>query len=349
MGKWKTAAYRMMELRAEYEKTRVTEYRSVHKTLIDRALPMVYKYLPDAKEILTKHIGILIDMACAPDRDGDYEKGMGRHYYCGANSFGIRLRPHNGYYKNGIGRFSKSARTMFEEDYTMALTFWNAGFTEQATTHLARAVHMLSDMCCLPHSTRMTYFSLKRHIHQSYEALAKMMYPDAVPVQDISEGTLHYFDDRTSFTAALNSIVEAEAVEVPLLLDDPVTPIIGRLHTTERMVAALLYRFCKDISLKPDEANYITEDMHFDIYADGEPLAVNITDKGILFCRNDEICTFSFGSKLTETAFRAAHRKNGAFTFSPASDPKGRVLTAGKIKICSFYPERKDIYFSDIS
>lgn len=346
MGKWKRAALNMMQLRAEYENSRVTEYRSVHKTLIDRALPLLYKYMPEAEQVLTKHFDVLIDMACAPDRDGDYEKGMGMHYYCGANSFGFRLKTSGGYYKNGIAQFSRSARTMLEEDLTMALTLWKAGFTEQATAHLARAVHMVSDICCLPHSTRMTYFSLKRHIHQSYESLAKWMYPDAVPVQEINEEALHIFDDRASLGEPLNSIVEAEVPEIPLLLGDPVPPIINRLHTAERTVAALLFRFCCDLESEPVKANYITDDMSFDIFGDGVPAKIRVTEKGIVFHRNDEICTFNFGSKLTETVFRAAHRRDGCFTFSPVGDTKGRVLAAGGTKLRSFSPHRDELLFS---
>lgn len=348
MVKWKNAALNMMRLRAEYEKKRLTEFRSVHKTLIDRALPILYKYWPESEQVLSRHSEVLIDMACAPDRDGDYEKGMGMHYYCGSNSFGLRLKTSGGYYKNGIARFSRSARTMLEEDLTMALTLWKAGFTEQATAHLARAVHMVSDICCLPHSTRMTYFSLKRHIHQSYETLAKWMYPDSVPVQDPPEEVLHIFDDRASLGNTLNSIVEAEVPEIPLLLGDPVQPIINRLHTAEKTVAALLYRFCCDLELEPEKANYISEDMRFDIYGDGSPLSVRISENGVSFYKDDVLCTFSLGSKLNAAVFRAAHRRDGLYTFSPVADPKGRMISAGGTKLRSFSPLDEKLLFSAV-
>ena len=104
--------------------------------------------------------------------------------------------------------------------------------------------------------------------------------------------------------------------------------------------------FCCDLELEPVKANYITDDMSFDIFGDGVPAKIRVTEKGIVFHRNDEICTFNFDSKLTETVFRAAHRRDGCYTFSPVGDMKGRVLAAGGTKLRSFSPHRDELLFS---
>ena len=348
MGKWKAAAAGMISLEAKYASERISERRSVHRTLIYRALPLLYGFVPEAEEMFKPYMEIMIDMVCAPDRDGDYEKGMGRHYYCGTNSFGKRLSPVGGYYKNGIGRFSKSARTMLEEDYTMALTLWKAGFEEPAAIHLVRAIHMISDICCLPHATKMTYYSLKKCIHQSYEDLARSMYPDAVPEQNITESDLHLFDDRNCFGDVLNSIVEKEASEIESVKTEPVKSIIGRLHTAERAVAALFFRFIDDLKHSPDEAHYITDGMKFSIFRNMPPVEARITSEGIEFLNNGSKieCTLGFGFK--DSVFRAAHRCNGKYTFSPVHDLKGRALVIEKNKLRPFDPRKESLYTEPI-
>ena len=344
MGKWKAAAASMLSLEEKYAAQRITERRSVHKDLVHRSLPLLYKYVPHAETLFEPYMEKMIDMVCAPDRDGDYEKGMGRHYYCGANSFGKKLSPVAGYYKNGIGRFSKSARTMLEEDYTMALTMWNSGFKEQGAVYLVRAVHMLSDICCLPHATKMTYYSVKKCIHQSYECLAKTMYPDSVPEQNITESDLHLFDNRSCFGDVLNSIVETEAGEIGSVKTEPVDSIIARLHTTERAVAAFFYRFIEDIEKTPEEAHYIKNGMRFELFRNMPSVEASVTADGIEFINGNEKVEASFGFSFRENVFRAAHRRNGEFTFSPVHDLKGRAIVVGKNKLTPFDPRKKDIF-----
>jgi hypothetical protein len=344
MGKWKAAAASMLSLEKKYAAERVSERRSVHKNLVYRALPLLYEYVPQAEDIFKPHLDVLIDMACAPDREGDYEKGMGRHYYCGVNSFGRKLSPVGGYYKNGIGRFSRSARTMFEEDYTMSLTLWNAGFHEQGIIHLARAVHMISDMNCLPHATKMTYYSFKKCIHQSYECLAKTMYPDSVPEQRLAESDLHLFDDRSSFGNVLNRMVEQEATEVSSVKTEPVKSIMARLYSAEKAVAALLFRFISDIDKAPEEAHYITNGMKFSLFRGMPAVEAHITAEGIQFINDSVLVRIKFGFGFTDDLFRAAHRHDGEFTFSPVHDLKGRAIVKEKNKLAAFNPCKNTIF-----
>lgn len=340
MGKWNSAAANMRQLLGKYEVRRTSELISVHKNLVYRVLPQLYRFIPEARDIFEPSLEMFIDNVCAPDREGDYEKGSGKHYYCACNSFGIKLEPAAGYYRNGITLFSQSARTMFEEDYTMALTFWRAGFREKALAHLARALHMLQDMCCLPHATRMTYYTMKKNIHRAYEDLAKMMYPDSVPPQEIKAADLHLFDNRKSFRTALNSIVEVIPQEIPMLTTDPEFAIMHRLYTAEKAVAAFFYRFCRDIFLPADRVHCITDGMRFSIDGELPPLTAKVTEKGIVFlCRGkkQKLC----GGRYLY--FRAAHRSCGRFTFSPVSDMFGRTVVPSNGRLAMFDPRRTDM------
>ena len=95
----------------------------------------------------------LIIGATVPDNKGDRDNGSGYHYYSPINKFGLPTRTNGGYYPNRLGSFSKTACTMLEENYTMALIFWQNGKKNTAAVLLGRALHFLSDICCVPHTT----------------------------------------------------------------------------------------------------------------------------------------------------------------------------------------------------
>ena len=342
--KWRAAALNMMKLRKHYIDVRKSESISVHRTFFYRALPMLYKQIPEAEEFYGPYRKFLVDFACRPDSSSDYEKGMGWHYYSATNSFGMKMKKSGGYYKNGVHKFHKSARTMMEEDYTMALTMNRAGFTDKGMEYLARAVHMLADMCCLPHGGGMTYYSPKKKIHQSYEDLARAMYADAIPEQDITNEQLHLFDDRSTFEKVLNSIVEAEIGEPKLLLTDPVSAITHRLQVAELTVCALLYRYYCDLKKTPEESHYLADGMKVSLTSKAQPYTVKISEDGISFLHEDKPFEVQVNGAVC-TVFRAAHRHDGLFTFSPADDKKGRVLSSESSELYRFSPHKKHIFF----
>lgn len=344
-GKWKLITLKMMQLRKQYMDARVSESISVHRTLIYRTLPMLYKQMPEAENVFGPYRKFMVDLACRPDNASDYEKGVGWHYYASTNSFGFKMKKTGGYYKNGVHHIHNSARTMMEEDYTMALTFYKAGYVEKGLEHLTRAIHMLADMCCLPHATGMTYYSPKKKVHQAYEDLARAMYADAVPEQETSPDLLSYFDDRNSFEAALNTIVETQADETRLLLNDPVNAITQRLQNTEIIICALLYRFCCDLRLEPDDAHYVENGTTFFLSPDDPPYTVDIIPEGIRLLNIEEPLTFSVDGSPCQL-YRIAHRHDGLYTISPASDKKGRCVSYSSQKLVNFSPNNKKIFFT---
>ena len=346
MSDLKRTQKRMSAIYERYRKKRYNITSSVHKVLLMRAYDLIQPFYPYTEAVLGTHFETMLHYCWCPDSKGDYEKGLGRHYYCAVNSSGKRLKPVLSYYRNGMGRFSKSARTMFEEDYTMALTMYNAGFYQQSAAFLGRAVHMLSDMCCLPHSSKWTYFSSKRSLHKIYEKLAAAVYPDFVPRQSISEETLKIFASHRSFGPALNKIVEKEVKEVTQLKNDPLAEIKHRLLATERAVAALLYRFCNDISLPPEAAHYLEQDMSCRPFKDLPPLTVKITPKAICFTSGAEAVRIRTEKNKTCKLFRAAHRSDGLYTLSPVYDEqKGRVISKIKTGLYDFDPRMSELFF----
>ena len=344
MGKWKGAVLNMRALLNKYEPNKITELRSAHKNLVYRVLPQFYKLEPEAEKLFGPYLDDIIDEICAPDRDGDRENGTGRHYYCACSSFGTPQRTVGTYFKNGIIRFAPSARTFMEEDYTMALTMYRAGFVPEAMLYFSRSMHMLQDMCCLPHATRFTYYSPKKKMHRAYEDLAKMMYPDFVPEREIEEKDFHLLDDRRSFARAVNGFVKAVPQEIPLLLTDPEFAITHRLYETEKAVASMFMRFWEDINGKSSYPQLITDGMKFRIMHDLPPLSAKVTKKGIMFTNNGRRCALDLGFGRRAVLFRAAHRGGGRFTFAPLSEVEGRVVSLTTGRLLPFDPGREDIF-----
>lgn len=314
-----------MTLHTSDAKGNSIERSSVHHILLERAADIVYSHYPGYSEILSPMMKYMLHVVKKPDKKGDHENGLGRHYYCAVNYMGDHVSPVRGYYKNGTGSFGKSARSMLEEDYTMALTMYKAGFIMQASGYLARAVHMLSDICCLPHALCMTYFSPSRKIHQAYEKLASYLYPDMIPAVEFPHPLLSFFADRDSFSASLNAIVENIKDELPLLYSDPKREITARLYDTEIKLAAFLVRFCEDISLPPEKAHYITEGMNCTLF--DKSTKVHLTERGISLIAGSRIIKKSFDSRNSCSYFSAAHRKMGRFTLSPVRCKDDRVFS----------------------
>lgn len=348
MGKWKKAASEMLRLRKKYIAVRTSESVSVHRTLILRALPLLYSHVPEAADFYEPVKILLTDNVTCPDRMGDYEKGKGRHYYCASNFLGIRCHTSGGYYRNGVMRFAKSARTMLEEDYTMALTMYNCGFNEQAMIYLARAIHMISDICCLPHATQMTYFSPKRHIHKAYEALARAMYPDSVPVQKLSAENVSLFSSRECFMDSVNTLVEVQIPEIRQLLSAPDKSIIRRLYTAESAVVSLMNRFFEDISLTSEKNNSLFTGAKLACYGGKVVFTAEVSAEGIRFAADDAAAPSDFVRFMSSNIFRAAHRCDGTFTLSPVNDSEGRCAVYGSAKPRRFSPHRIKMLFNYI-
>ena len=327
----------MRSLTADMNRKRTSERRNVHQTLLLRSVMLLKNHVPETEKFYSPMLQTMMQYAARPDKKGDYENGMGRHYYCHSTMSGTEAKSVNGYFLNGIGRSSPSARTMFEEDYTMALTMYQGFQRKRAAEFLGRAVHMLSDICCLPHCTGMTYYSAGRNLHKAYEELAEAVYPEFVREQ-VSGELPGIFEDNDGFGTVLNFISGETASALKIVCESPQEGVINQLFRTEKLIAALLLRFFNDTTRTPQQARYIANDMHIRFLHDNPPLSIKLTERGIILHGVNPFPQASIN--VTRTTFYAAHRHDGLFTLSPAKDPKHRVLqvSGGKIKLARFSP-----------
>ncbi|MCR4888511.1 MAG: hypothetical protein K5979_04935 [Ruminococcus sp.] len=331
------SAKELRELAKIYLSERNSEPRCVHRTLLLRSLIILKKLIPETEDFFAPIMKNLMPYAKRPDKKGDYENGMGRHYYCALSVNGKELSPVNGYYRNGVKHFCKSARTMFEEDYTMALTMQRAGYMDMCGKFLGRAVHMLSDMCCLPHTASMTYFSTGRKFHKAYEDLAEAIYPELVPEQ-LPEKLPDLFENRETFADDLNRIALETAGGLTAVQSTPLEAVKEHLLRTERILVKFLIRFYEDLTTPEREAHFLTNNSGCRLMKGTAPLTIKVTEKGIILHGVNP----SPESKVnvTDMVFYAAHRHDGLFTLSPAKDDEGKVLeiSGGKMQLRKFDP-----------
>lgn len=297
--------------------------KCVHRTLLLRTLIMLKEMYPETENFFAPVVKTFMNFSKRPDKKGDYENGIGRHYYCATSVSGRELSPVNSYFRNGSGKFPKSARFMFEEDYTMALVMQRAGYIEKSAEFLGRAVHMLSDMCCIPHTSSMTYFSSGRKFHKAYENVAELIYPELVPEQHFPQ-LPDYFKDRSSFADDLNAIALETAKGIKSVESSPLDAIKQQLLRTERILAAFLLRFLADTVTHERKAHYITNNSGCRLLKGTSRLAVKITEEGIEFHGVNPSPASDIN--VTNMVFYIAHRHNGLFTLSPVQDNKGLVL-----------------------
>lgn len=297
--------------------------KCVHRTLLLRTLIMLREMYPETEKFFAPVVKTFMSYSKRPDKKGDYENGMGRHYYCATSVSGRELSPINSYFRNGSGKFQKSARVMFEEDYTMALVMQRAGYMDKCAEFLGRAVHMLSDMCCIPHTSSMTYFSSGRNFHKSYENVAELIYPALVPEQHFPE-LPDLFKSRSSFADDINRIAVETAKGIRAVRESPLDAIKQQLLRTERILAVFLLRFLEDTLAYEHEAHYITNNSGCRLLKGTSKLAVKITENGIEFHGVNPSPESDIN--ITDTLFYIAHRHNGLFTLSPVQDNKGLVL-----------------------
>ena len=154
-------------------------YPSVHCGIVRAALYLLeLENHPSARRFSADDTEIIADEAAAPDRMGDRQQGRGLHYYNAVKPDGTQLPYHPVLcgYANGKGAASPSPLTVLDAEYRTALALETAGKPVPAMKSLSRAMHMLADICCPPHSCSLTYFSRYAMMHKRYEAQAAAIF-----------------------------------------------------------------------------------------------------------------------------------------------------------------------------
>ncbi len=126
----------------------------------------IYKVLLPLKNQIAKYVLV-------PDFKGDINKGSGSHYYSPVLKNGRKSVKTEGYYKNRLGRFSRSARTMCEENITLAAIYYVSGNDIMFAECLGRALHFIMDICCTVHTTNLISLPHKKNPHHMYEIYSR--------------------------------------------------------------------------------------------------------------------------------------------------------------------------------
>ena len=149
----------------------------VHSYIAEKALELltIEKKLRPAAFYKDWHEEIKLG-AVQPDKTGDIDEGPGMHYYSCMNAKGKELDESNGFYRNRLGDFAPSARTLFRANYTSAVSLYKSGMTKESMIYLGRAIHFVSDMGCTPHVANMTSGIKASNVHNAFEKQIKNSY-----------------------------------------------------------------------------------------------------------------------------------------------------------------------------
>ena len=161
-------------------------YPSVHRGIVRAALQVLeLEQHPAAKRFSAGDAEAMIEEAAAPDKIGDRQQGRGLHYYNAVRPDGQQLPFHPALcgYCNGKGAPAPSPLTMLDAEYRTALALYRAEKYYPAMKSLSRAMHMLADICCPPHTCGLTYFSRYAVAHKRYESRAAAMFWNSSPSQ----------------------------------------------------------------------------------------------------------------------------------------------------------------------
>ncbi len=210
----------------------------------------------EASDFYKSYADIILSYTQKPDHKGDIDKGKGWHYYCITTVNGDRLeKTPSGYLKSGKNlmspsQYARTARTIFEDNYQSALTFYAMGEKERAMEFVARCVHMLADICCTPHTTNLTLTSVKNSKHKRYEYFTSGIFSDFV-AQYAPEEMYELLAEDELFGNIINETAELSSgdygVVVGAITDEELTDTVaGALVYAQQLVAAFLLRFYND-------------------------------------------------------------------------------------------------------
>ncbi len=244
------AGYRLCEIKAHAWKS------DTHSFIAQNALAILKNDgKAEAYDILSLHAADLLRGATCPDYKGDTDKGHGFHYYCARDMRGKKLElSESGYYKSGKNitsdsAFSRSARTIFEDNYQAALSFYAGGNTHKFVEFAGRCVHMLSDVCCPPHTSNLTLTSVYARRHKQFEDHAKEIF-HRYSADSCEPGIYERFEEG-GFGGVFNELAVKSSDHYDSIVfaknPDGLDCIIEEmLITAQKNCAAMLERLCRD-------------------------------------------------------------------------------------------------------
>lgn len=150
-------------------------FSSTHSAIFDNALEILKNDgKSEAYTFYLIHREKISYGVISPDFKGDRNKGSGKHYYSSVDKDGEKLEPSaSGYYKNRLGNFSSSARTMLEENLTMSYIEARNDLLNLSLDSIGRCVHFISDLGCSVHTTNLISLPTRNNPHHQYEKYAE--------------------------------------------------------------------------------------------------------------------------------------------------------------------------------
>lgn len=311
----------------------------------------------DAYDFYYRYLAVMIASAQKPDRQGDIDKGRGFHYYNAKDVGGRKQKQSSaGYYRSGKNvfsspAFSRSARTIFEDDYQLALSFFAMGGeqnTEKAMEYTARCVHMISDLCCTPHTTDLTLTSRYSSRHKRFEFRAN----DIFSMFTAAHGDKEIYEEYQRCETAgenFNLIAEISAsfydtvvhAEQGSALDSVIEQMLLLAH---KHTAAFLLKLYNDIhtendALVPSETYRLINAKHSAAFIAGSfcsgyaasPYMLDQVSSLVRFSVNTsgyyEICFAESGERVTLAKSKSTREK--PYGFKIAKTPNGyRLLSS---------------------
>ena len=311
-----------------------------HEDITGFALDMFEK---ENKNKLTGFYKNYRDKLCegsqAPDLDGDVDKAPGTHYYSSLDLKGKSLPQKEGYYRNRLGKYLKSARTSLEENYTSALNLYKSGKTSEAMYVLGRAVHFVEDIACPPHSTSQPYAEKNDNMHYMFEQYADKTSKKYPPV-GFDKRHINSYSDY-SFENAANRLSNASGKYAPQIasLDESAFDKAQKalVPLAAENVMALLMKFHGDCH--EENGNYIKDGSTVSLRCEGSGMMLTYTTKGgVALAKLDHAKEQRFTVVMNDNGSFALRAADGNFLSAdlkkfvkPAEDGKGSAIRAAAV------------------
>ena len=260
-----------------------------HEDIAKKALDLLEKDKKSRPAAFYKNYRQQILKGCTePDNEHDPDCGLGTHYYSAYTPKGKELPETNGYYKNRLGKFARSARTMLEENYTSALNLYKSGDKENAMRVIGRAAHFISDMGCTVHAANMRYLPKSGNVHHAFEKHVSTTCVKQTAESCDKRLTKYYSKD--SFCDAVNKLVKysGKFTEAISNLDPKAFDDVSKntLTATQQNVAALLLKFYDDCS--SDNGNFVEDHKLYTFKNEVSGLVLTVTPKGLQLEKADK-------------------------------------------------------------
>lgn len=222
----------------------------------------------------------ILEGAVQPDKMSDIDKGSGMHYYSCKNAKGKDLDISNGFYRNRLGSFMPSARTLFRANYTAAVSLYKSGRTSDAMLCLGRAVHFVSDMGCTPHVANMKIGVKTNNVHHAFEKHVGSNYSYTA---DGFDKRLTKYYEKADPGEGFDRLIKysAKFVDSIVKLDTKIFDDIAK-HTipvTEQHVMAVLLKFYDDCNA--NNGNFLCDEKQYCFKNEGTGLALTVTPKAL--------------------------------------------------------------------